>query len=42
MVNEEGRPDIEKIRPIVYSSGTRQYHGIGEFIGDAFDIGKDL
>ena len=37
---EEGQPDIEKIRPIVFSPETRQYHGIGKFVGKAFDIGR--
>ena len=40
MLTNEGKPDIEKIRPIVYSPETQKYHGIGEFIGKAFDIGK--
>ncbi len=40
MLNEEGKPDIEKIRPIVYSPEAQRYHNIGEFIGKAFEIGK--
>jgi len=37
-----GKPDIEKIRPIVYSPEAQKYHGIGKFIGKAFEIGKKL
>jgi flavin reductase (DIM6/NTAB) family NADH-FMN oxidoreductase RutF len=42
MLTDAGKPDIEKIRPIVYSPEVQKYHGIGEFIGKAFDIGKKL
>jgi flavin reductase (DIM6/NTAB) family NADH-FMN oxidoreductase RutF len=40
MLTDEGKADIEKIRPIVFSPEGRQYHSIGEFIGKAFEIGK--
>ncbi|MCG6893262.1 MAG: flavin reductase family protein [Desulfobacteraceae bacterium] len=41
-LNEEGQPDIEKIRPVVFSPEVRSYHGIGSFIGKAFSIGKSI
>ena len=34
-----GKPDIIKIDPIIYATGTRQYHRIGDEIGRAFKIG---
>jgi flavin reductase (DIM6/NTAB) family NADH-FMN oxidoreductase RutF len=37
---DDGSPDIEKIRPIVYSPEVRVYHGIGRTVGRAFSIGK--
>ena len=40
MLTEKGKPDIEKIRPIVFSPEVRQYHSIGKSIGKAFDIGR--
>jgi flavin reductase (DIM6/NTAB) family NADH-FMN oxidoreductase RutF len=40
MLAEDGKPDITKIRPFVFSPEARQYHGIGEFVGKAFDIGR--
>jgi flavin reductase (DIM6/NTAB) family NADH-FMN oxidoreductase RutF len=40
MLDDDGRPDIEKIRPIVFSPEVRRYHDIGAFIGKAFEIGK--
>lgn len=43
-VNEEcltnGKPDIKKIDPIIYATGTRQYHKVGEEIGRAYKIGN--
>jgi len=42
MLTDAGKPDIEKIRPIVFSPEVQKYHGIGEFIGKAFEIGKKL
>jgi flavin reductase (DIM6/NTAB) family NADH-FMN oxidoreductase RutF len=39
----DGQPDIMKIRPFVYSRGaTARYNAVGEVIGRAFDIGKEL
>jgi flavin reductase (DIM6/NTAB) family NADH-FMN oxidoreductase RutF len=40
MLSDDGIPDIEKVRPIVYSPEVKKYHGIGEFIGKAFEVGK--
>lgn len=39
MLSDDGKPDIEKIRPFVFSPEVRQYHSLGEFIGKAFEIG---
>jgi flavin reductase (DIM6/NTAB) family NADH-FMN oxidoreductase RutF len=36
-------PDIEKVRPILFGSfGTTAYYGIGERLGGAFSVGKEL
>lgn len=40
MLTADGKPDIAKIRPVVFSPQVGRYHGIGEFIGKAFEIGK--
>ncbi|MBY9007749.1 MAG: flavin reductase family protein [Candidatus Lokiarchaeota archaeon] len=37
-----GVPDIEKIKPILYSTGTKNYLNIGNIIGKAWKIGKNL
>lgn len=42
-VNEDcltnGKPDIKKIDPIIYATGTRKYHRVGDEIGRAYKIG---
>jgi len=40
MLDKNGFPDIEKIRPIIFTSGSRTYHGVGEHLGQAFKIGE--
>ncbi len=40
VLDENGNPDIEKIRPIIYGTGNRSYYGIGHDLGKAFSIGK--
>jgi len=38
-----GQPDIDKIKPILYSRGTEaKYYGYGQAIGDAYKIGKSI
>ncbi|MBN1140313.1 MAG: flavin reductase family protein [Deltaproteobacteria bacterium] len=39
---EDGLPDILKIRPLVFDTGHRSYFGIGNFLGQAFSVGKKL
>lgn len=39
---ENGHPDIEKVRPLVFSPEARAYHGIGQYVGAAFSIGKEI
>jgi len=33
-------PDIEKLRPVIFTPGSRNYYGIGRFVGKAFSVGK--
>ena len=35
-------PEIEKVRPIVFSPGNRAYYGLGPSLGKAFSIGKEI
>ncbi len=40
VLDAEGVPDIELIRPLVYDTGKRRYYGIGPLLGQAFSIGR--
>jgi len=42
VLGEKGLPDIEKVRPIIFGPEIRTYHGIGKFLGLAFDVGRDV
>ena len=42
MLDEKGIPDIDKIKPIIFSPAVRTYHGLGKTLGKAFSIGKDI
>jgi flavin reductase (DIM6/NTAB) family NADH-FMN oxidoreductase RutF len=39
-LSDDGKPDIGIIRPYVFDPGARRYYGIGECIGNAFEVGK--
>lgn len=41
VLDEKGNPDIEKVRPIIYGTGNRNYYSIGCDLGKAFSIGKE-
>ena len=36
----KGDADILKIAPFLFDPGARGYYGVGEFLGDAFSVGK--
>lgn len=38
----DGKPDMRKVRPMVFAPETRGYHGIGADLGRAFDIGRSV
>lgn len=42
ILGEGGFPDISKAKPIVFGPEMRTYHGIGNYIGQAFSIGRNL
>lgn len=33
-------PDVEKLRPVIFTPVSRNYYGIGRFVGKAFSVGK--
>jgi len=42
VIGENGKPDITKINPIIFDTGSRNYFSIGKSIGKAFSIGKNI
>ena len=40
LLGDDGRPDIEKIRPFVFTPVIHEYHKIAESIGNAFESGS--
>ena len=40
VLDDDGRPYVEKIRPMVFDPGARRYYGVGGCVGKAFEIGK--
>jgi flavin reductase (DIM6/NTAB) family NADH-FMN oxidoreductase RutF len=41
-LGDDGKADMQKVRPIVFSPDTDAYYAVGQFVGKAFDIGKKL
>jgi flavin reductase (DIM6/NTAB) family NADH-FMN oxidoreductase RutF len=42
VISEDGKADMGKIKPFLFSATDRTYYDIGRLIGKAFKIGKDL
>ena len=42
VLDNAGMPDILKILPIIFSPGNRVYYGVGESLGHAFAVGKEI
>jgi flavin reductase (DIM6/NTAB) family NADH-FMN oxidoreductase RutF len=42
VLGEDGLPDLEKVRPILFAPENRAYHGIGGYCGKAFSIGREI
>jgi flavin reductase (DIM6/NTAB) family NADH-FMN oxidoreductase RutF len=40
VLGEKGDPDIEKVKPLIYATQRRSYFGIGQYLGQAYTIGK--
>ncbi len=40
VLRDDGIPDISKVRPVIFAPESREYYGLGEFLGHAFSIGK--
>ena len=42
VLDEKGAPDIARIQPLIFAPGNRAYFGVGEFLGQAFSIGRQI
>ena len=40
VLGEDGQPDIMRIKPLVYDTAHKGYHGVGPLLGKAFSVGK--
>lgn len=40
MAEGKDHPDIAKVAPLIYDSGSKAYYGVGSRLGDAFSAGK--
>lgn len=40
VLGDDGLPDIMKIKPLIYDTAHKGYHGIGPLQGQAFSVGK--
>ncbi len=42
VLNDQGLPVADKVRPIIYDTGTKSYYGLGQLLGKGFSIGNEL
>ena len=42
VLDDRGTPDIEKVKAVLYVPESRKYYGTGEFLGDAYSVGKGV
>jgi flavin reductase (DIM6/NTAB) family NADH-FMN oxidoreductase RutF len=40
LISDDEVPDIEKLKPVIFTPVSRNYYGVGAFIGKAFSIGR--
>jgi len=42
VLGENGMPDIKKVQPVLFAPESRTYYGVGQYLGKAFAIGKEI
>jgi flavin reductase (DIM6/NTAB) family NADH-FMN oxidoreductase RutF len=42
VLDAAGMPDILKVLPIIFSPGNQVYYGVGDLLGHAFAVGKEI
>lgn len=42
VLDDKGRPHIEKVKPMLFAPAARTYYSIGQLLGSAFSIGRQV
>ena len=42
LIGDDGHVDVDRLGPVLFAMNPGSYYGIGELIGKAYSIGKDL
>jgi flavin reductase (DIM6/NTAB) family NADH-FMN oxidoreductase RutF len=42
VLNDNGVPDIDLVKPILFAPEMQAYYSVGNFLGKAFSIGKKI
>lgn len=42
VLGEDGKPDIRKVDPMIYSTKVQQYFQVGDLIGRAYSMGGKM
>ena len=42
VLGDDGKPSIEKVKPLIFSPDNTSYYGLGPHLGKAFSIGKEI
>lgn len=42
LLDENDMPDMKQVNPIVFAPETRNYYGVGDLLGKAFQLGKEV
>ncbi len=42
VLDDDGLPDITRIKPLIFDTAHKGYHGVGPLLGQAFSVGKKL
>jgi len=42
VLGADGLPDIERIKPALFSPESRKYHAVGKYLGKAFSVGREI
>jgi flavin reductase (DIM6/NTAB) family NADH-FMN oxidoreductase RutF len=42
VLGDDGLPEVEKVRPVMFTPEGRNYFGLGKYLGKAFSIGREV